>query len=52
MGVGTRVSYKKNEKSVSLARVRLTLLTVLALYSLNHVDDLPGEGSQTLLRIV
>ena len=42
----------KDEESVSPARARLTLLTVLVAYSLDHVDDLPGEGSQPLLRIV
>ena len=48
----TRVSYRKDEESVSLARTRLTLSSVLALYPLDHIGDLPGEGSQTLLWIV
>lgn len=42
----------QDEESVNLARARLTLSSVLALYSLDHIGDLPGEGSQTLLRIV
>lgn len=42
----------QDEESVNLARARLTLCAVLALYSLDHIGDLPGEGSQTLLRIV
>lgn len=42
----------QDEESVNLARARLTLCAVLALYSLDYIGDLPGEGSQTLLRIV
>ena len=42
----------QDEESVNLARARLTLCAVLALYSLDHIGDLPGEGSQPLLRIV
>ncbi len=51
MGATTPLLHKYVE-SVSPARARLTLLTVLVAYSLDLVDDLPGEGSQTLLRIV
>ena len=48
----TEPHHHKDEESVSPARARLTLLTVLVVYSLDLVDDLPGEGSQPLLRIV
>ncbi len=48
----TEPHHHKDVESVSPARARLTLLAVLALYPLDHVGDLPGEGSQSLLRIV
>ncbi len=48
----TEPHHHKDGESVSPARARLTLLTVLALYPSDHVGDLPGEGSQALLGVV